>query len=64
MIYLFALLVFVLGFTIWFAYSMGKTQGTQEEKDKQNEIIKDAIKVRLDADVDKLRKKYKRGSSV
>lgn len=64
MIYLFALLVFVLGFTIWFAYSMGKTQGTQEEKDKQNEIIKDAIKVRLDADVDKLRKKYKRGGSV
>lgn len=49
---------------IYFAYSMGKVQGSQEEKDKQDEVIKNALKIKLDANVDELRKKYKRGSSV
>lgn len=49
-----------------FVYTVAYIQGTQDEKEKQNgkelETLKSAITARNNADVDKLRKKYKRNS--
>lgn len=49
--------------TIGFVYAIGRLHGSQAEKGKQNEqeleLIKDAVKIRLNSNTDKLRKKYK-----
>lgn len=49
-----------------FVYSFGYLEGSQNEKDKQNEkeieTLKTAVAARNNADVDKLRSKYKRNS--
>ena len=59
-------LVIAVIVAIGFVYSFGYLEGSQTEKDKQNEkeleTLKTAVAARNNADVDKLRSKYKRNS--
>ena len=59
------LVVLIVGIaTLSFVYAIGHLHGSQKERAKQNEreleIVKDAVKIRINANPDELRKKYKR----
>lgn len=48
---------------IGFVYVIGRLHGSQKERTKQNEreleVVKDAVKIRINSNVDELRRKYK-----
>lgn len=58
-----AVVAAISAIVISFVYAIGRMQGSQAEKGKQNEqeleVVKDAIRIRLNSNPEQLRSKYK-----